>query len=383
MLKRILSLMMVFTIVLSLFAGISCTSAVDQPTIRKGSKSKAVGTAQHMLNVIGEAGCFELDEPLVEDNDFGSATRRAVISFQQAFDLDPDGVIGKKTWAALYESYDEVTAAQEDDEALSVSVKNLNIPDHLYQYEVFELEGTLRSDRDLGTVYVGIYDLAGGKINVAKFTGVGETLNLSKVNEKITLSDTKPGDYYFMVLANDDSGRGLEEIVCQELEILDFYVETDFEDTESRVLRFSKRDHGNFYISEHFRVKEFACKGTGKYATDTVLIDRRLVAILEKIRNHFDTSVVITSGYRSQEYNASLEDSGSASKSKHIEGKAADISVKGVDPYTVAAYAQRIGVKGIGYYPSGEGYFTHVDSRSEKSFWKDVGNRLVSVKSFN
>ena len=44
---------------------------------------------------------------------------------------------------------------------------------------------------------------------------------------------------------------------------------------------------------------------------------------------------------------------------------AADIVVKGVAPKDVAAYAEAIGIKGIGLYPT----FTHIDTRRKKSFW--------------
>ena len=370
MTKRII-FVMVFAIVVSLFAGVTCASAVDQPTIRKGSKGKAVGIAQHMLNVVAEAGYFELDEPLAEDNDFGSATKRSVIAFQHAFDLDADGVIGKKTWAALYEIYDAVTAAQED-EALSVSVKNLNIPDHMYQYEVFKLEGTLRGSDDLGTVYVGIYDLAGGKINVAMFTSVGEKLSLSKVNEKITLSDTKPGDYYFMILVDD--GSGLTEVVVEELEIRDWYVDSSsFEDTENTILCIP-RSKNKTKISEHFKVSEFACS-CGKC---DLLISRRLVAGLEELRAELGGSAItISSGFRCPSYNAKIPNA--ASRSKHTLGLAANIKVSGHSSLEVAQAAERLGFNGIGWYnTSSGGRFTHVDVRDGVSFWREHAQYYVS-----
>jgi peptidoglycan hydrolase-like protein with peptidoglycan-binding domain len=58
------------------------------------------------------------------------------------------------------------------------------------------------------------------------------------------------------------------------------------------------------------------------------------------------------------------------SKSKHIDGMAADIKVKNVKPSEVAKYAETIGVLGIGLYETDkDGYFVHIDTRTSKGFW--------------
>jgi peptidoglycan hydrolase-like protein with peptidoglycan-binding domain len=44
--------------------------------------------------------------------------------------------------------------------------------------------------------------------------------------------------------------------------------------------------------------------------------------------------------------------------------------VSGVSSREVAKYAESIGVKGIGLYETAaDGYFTHIDTRTSKSFW--------------
>ena len=48
-----------------------------------------------------------------------------------------------------------------------------------------------------------------------------------------------------------------------------------------------------------------------------------------------------------------------------MKGQAADISIQGVAPKTIAKYAESIGMLGIGLY----GNFVHVDTRTTKSFW--------------
>lgn len=57
-------------------------------TLKKGSKGDEVKTLQGLLGV-------------AVDGDFGAKTEVAVIAFQKAKNLTPDGVVGAKTWAAL------------------------------------------------------------------------------------------------------------------------------------------------------------------------------------------------------------------------------------------------------------------------------------------
>lgn len=122
---------------------------------------------------------------------------------------------------------------------------------------------------------------------------------------------------------------------------------------------------GNISLSTNFSVSEFACKGNG--CCSTVLIDEQLVVYLQKIRDHFGRSITITSGYRCPTHNARV---GGATDSRHSKGQAADIVVDGVSSRTVAQYAESIGIKGIGLYETGkDGYFTHIDTRTSKSFW--------------
>ena len=117
--------------------------------------------------------------------------------------------------------------------------------------------------------------------------------------------------------------------------------------------------------SANFKVKEFACHGTG--CCDTVTIDTALVDILQNIRDHFGKPVNVNSGYRCAVHNKNV---GGTSGSYHTKGKAADITVVDVAPAEVAKYAESIGVKGIGLYETAaDGFFVHVDTRTKKSFW--------------
>lgn len=118
-------------------------------------------------------------------------------------------------------------------------------------------------------------------------------------------------------------------------------------------------------LSTYFTSNEFDCHGSG--CCSSTLINPELVKYLQKIREHFNAPITITSGYRCTTHNSRV---GGATGSRHTKGDAADIVVKGVAPREVAKYAESIGVKGIGLYEtSADGFFTHIDTRTTKSFW--------------
>lgn len=126
---------------------------------------------------------------------------------------------------------------------------------------------------------------------------------------------------------------------------------------------YSKTRRGS--VSKNFTVAEFACKGAG--CCSTVKIDEDLVKFAQMIRDHFGKPVNINSGYRCPVHNKRI---GGANGSRHTMGMAADIAVNGVAPAEVAKYAESIGIKGIGLYETAkDGYFVHIDTRPNKSFW--------------
>lgn len=125
---------------------------------------------------------------------------------------------------------------------------------------------------------------------------------------------------------------------------------------------YSKAASGGKQLSAHFKVREFAC-GDG---SDAVLVAPRLVMVLETIRAHFDAAVTINSGYRTPQHNAKVN---GAAHSQHCYGMAADISVSGQKPETVAAFARQLMPDwgGVGIYAK-KG-FTHIDVREKRSDW--------------
>lgn len=70
----------------------SAEGGVD-PALRRGSFGEAVIRLQERLRAKGYM--------IAIDGDFGPATELAVSKVQQAAGLEPDGIVGNKTWAAL------------------------------------------------------------------------------------------------------------------------------------------------------------------------------------------------------------------------------------------------------------------------------------------
>ena len=128
----------------------------------------------------------------------------------------------------------------------------------------------------------------------------------------------------------------------------------------AKVRAYSKAKDGNTALTKNFKVREFACKD----GSDVIFISDGLVEVLQKIRDHFGKPVNINSAYRTVTYNKKVD---GAAYSQHLYGTAADISISGVSPKDVAAFAETLMPKygGIGIYNS----FTHIDVRATKSRW--------------
>lgn len=109
----------------------------------------------------------------------------------------------------------------------------------------------------------------------------------------------------------------------------------------------------------HFKESELACKCCGATKPNS-----EIMAVLQLIRIHFNAPVTATSGYRCPKHNKAV---GGAEKSKHMEGIAADIQVKGIDPLEVHHFIDSIfpNSYGLGYYKT----FTHIDVRPTKARW--------------
>ena len=113
-------------------------------------------------------------------------------------------------------------------------------------------------------------------------------------------------------------------------------------------------------ISKNFARFEFACHCN--CGADT--IDAGLIKVLQEIRDNFNKPVTVTSGVRCMHHNERV---GGTPKSQHLNGRAADIIVSGVDPEDVVKWVNTIypNSLGLGDYST----FTHIDSRNKQARW--------------
>jgi uncharacterized protein YcbK (DUF882 family) len=105
---------------------------------------------------------------------------------------------------------------------------------------------------------------------------------------------------------------------------------------------------------------EFTCNcGCG---FDTV--DVETLFILEELKRWFGKTVDIVSGCRCHAYNIYI---GGSKNSQHVKGRAADLSVQGIESLQVYNYFNRLypGIYGLGKYST----FTHFDTRSNYARW--------------
>lgn len=96
---------------------------------------------------------------------------------------------------------------------------------------------------------------------------------------------------------------------------------------------------------------------------DVHVIEPKLLDLLTTLSTSLGATarIGVISGYRSPQTNAMLHrDSGQvASGSLHMQGQAIDIRIPGVDTARVRDAAMRLGIGGVGYYPTSD--FVHVD----------------------
>ena len=102
-----------------------------------------------------------------------------------------------------------------------------------------------------------------------------------------------------------------------------------------------------------FAPEEFGCKcGCGC----SVEMDRGLLQLADRVREHFGAPVTVSSGIRCESHNARV---GGVANSRHLTGKAMDFCVRGKGAAEVLTYV--LGLPGVRYAYAIDGTFVHMD----------------------
>jgi len=108
---------------------------------------------------------------------------------------------------------------------------------------------------------------------------------------------------------------------------------------------------------EFFKPEEFACKHCGENKIQVGFVDK-----LDALRKTYGAPIVISSGYRCPEYNATVSSTGT--NGPHTTGRAVDIAVSGAEAFKLMELALASGeFNGVGVNQKGNhaGRFIHLD----------------------
>jgi uncharacterized protein YcbK (DUF882 family) len=117
------------------------------------------------------------------------------------------------------------------------------------------------------------------------------------------------------------------------------------------------------YEAKYFTIGEF---DSPDLPNSGINMDNEFLKLLDKARDTAGIPFKITSGYRTSEYNKSLQDKGykASPNSSHLRGYAADIAcTSGTDRWTIIDSLIKAGFNRIGVAKT----FIHVDNDPDKS----------------
>ena len=115
---------------------------------------------------------------------------------------------------------------------------------------------------------------------------------------------------------------------------------TDDEMFDRKPLTDEEMAEGSFQLSPNFHKKEFN-QSRRPLDLESFEVNPTLVDKLEELRTAIGNKPIrVTSGYRSSEYNKEV---GGVSKSQHLTGSAADITVKGMTSTELKKVADKVG----------------------------------------
>ena len=96
----------------------------------------------------------------------------------------------------------------------------------------------------------------------------------------------------------------------------------------------------NFSLNELTKSQTATRKGIDNKPNDEIIFNLKALSthILQKIRNHYERPVRVTSGYRSPELCVAI---GSSKNSQHAKGEAADFEITGIDNFDLAIWISK------------------------------------------
>lgn len=114
--------------------------------------------------------------------------------------------------------------------------------------------------------------------------------------------------------------------------------------------------------TRNFKRSEFECHcGCGKS-----LVSRKLLYLLQCIRDDVGFRMDVNSGYRCIDHNKAV---GGGTNSQHLYGMAADIKINSTNQRdALVSSAESYGFGGIGIYPT----FVHLDIRNGNARWSQL-----------
>lgn len=116
---------------------------------------------------------------------------------------------------------------------------------------------------------------------------------------------------------------------------------------------------------------------------DVIKMDPRLFDLIWEVNRETGgrAPIQIVSSYRSPKTNAMLRSRSKAvaKHSQHTLGKAMDFRIPGVSADRIREVGLRLQRGGVGYYPSGQGYFIHLDTGSVRHWPRMTRTQLARV----
>ena len=108
---------------------------------------------------------------------------------------------------------------------------------------------------------------------------------------------------------------------------------------------------------KYFKKEEFRCRCGGKYCGGfPARVDPDLLALADRVREHFGAPAVLSSGLRCPVHNKNV---GGAAASRHLTGKAMDFRIRGKGSAEVLEFVKEL--PQVRYTYAVDGSYVHMD----------------------